>query len=85
MMMRKMLSYVTWPGVMICGRQQSSWRSDCARSRASAALRSASVDVLDRGARSGRRRVPIKVGISNGTRTQVIEGLKEGDRVVLPN
>ena len=49
------------------------------------AKRSASVDVLDRGARSGRRRVPIKVGISNGTRTQVIEGLKEGDRVVLPN
>ena len=49
------------------------------------AKRSASVDVLDRSARSGRRRVPIKVGISNGTRTQVIEGLKEGDRVVLPN
>jgi HlyD family secretion protein len=49
------------------------------------AKRNASVDVLDRSARSGRRRVPIKVGISNGTRTQVLEGLNQGDRVVLPN
>ncbi|HEV3216477.1 MAG TPA: efflux RND transporter periplasmic adaptor subunit [Vicinamibacterales bacterium] len=47
--------------------------------------RNPSVDVLDRAARTGRRRVPIKVGISSGTRTQVLEGLKEGDRVVLPN
>ena len=49
------------------------------------AKRNASVDVLDRSSRTGRRRVPIKVGISNGTRTQVLEGLKEGDKVVLPN
>ena len=49
------------------------------------AKRNASVDVLDRSSRTGRKRVPIKVGISNGTRTQVLEGLKEGDRVVLPN
>jgi HlyD family secretion protein len=49
------------------------------------AKRNATVDVVDRGARTGRRRLPIKVGISNGTRTQVLEGLKEGDRVVLPN
>jgi HlyD family secretion protein len=49
------------------------------------AKRNASVDVLDRSSRTGRRRVPIKVGISNGTRTQVLEGLKEGERVVLPN
>lgn len=48
------------------------------------AKRNASVDVRDASQRSGRRRVPIKVGISNGTRTQVLEGLKEGDRVVLP-
>src|SRR5437870_13408668 len=49
------------------------------------AKRNASVDVLDRSTRTGRRRVPIKVGISNGTRTQVLEGVREGDRVVLPN
>ena len=49
------------------------------------AKREASVDLLDRAARTGRRRAIIKVGISNGTRTQVLEGLKDGDRVVLPN
>jgi HlyD family secretion protein len=49
------------------------------------AKRKASVDVLDAAERTGRRRVPIKVGISNGTRTQVLEGLKEGDRLVLPS
>ena len=49
------------------------------------ATRKASVDVLDSTQRNGRRRVPIKVGISNGTRTQVVEGLQAGDRVVLPS
>ena len=49
------------------------------------ASRKASVDVLDSTRRNGRRRVPIKVGISNGTRTQVVEGLQAGDRVVLPS
>jgi HlyD family secretion protein len=49
------------------------------------ARRSASVDVPDRSSRTGRRRIPIKPGISNGTRTQVLEGLKEGDKLVLPN
>jgi HlyD family secretion protein len=49
------------------------------------ATRRPSVDVLDARERSGRRRVPVKVGLSNGTRTQVLEGLKQGDRVVLPS
>jgi HlyD family secretion protein len=49
------------------------------------AARKATVDVLDRTQRSGRRKVPIKVGISNGTRTQVTEGLQAGDKVVLPS
>jgi HlyD family secretion protein len=49
------------------------------------ASRKASVDVYDPSQRTGRRRVPIKVGISNGTRTQVVEGLRAGDRVVLPS
>jgi HlyD family secretion protein len=49
------------------------------------ATRKASVDIHDRSQRNGRRRVPIKVGISNGTRTQVVEGLQAGDRVVLPS
>ena len=48
------------------------------------ARRNPSVDVLDGRERTGRRRALIKVGISNGTRTQVLEGVKEGDRLVLP-
>lgn len=47
--------------------------------------RRASVEIADPGERNGRRRVPIKVGLSNGTRTQVLEGVDEGDRVVLQN
>jgi HlyD family secretion protein len=48
------------------------------------AARKATVDLFDSSQRSARRRVPVKVGISNGTRTQVLEGLAPGDRVVLP-
>ena len=46
--------------------------------------KAAFVDVADPGADGGRRKVPVKLGIGNGTRTQVIDGLKAGDRVVLP-
>ena len=46
--------------------------------------RNASVDVADPGERSGRRRVPVKVGVGNGTRIQVLSGVKPGDKVVLP-
>jgi HlyD family secretion protein len=35
------------------------------------------------GSKTGRERVPISVGISNGTRTEVTKGLVAGDRVVL--
>ena len=42
------------------------------------------VDVADPAQRNGRRRVPIKVGVGNGTRIQVLEGLKEGDKIVVP-
>jgi len=40
--------------------------------------------LLDAGTKQGWRKVPVKIGISNGQRTQVIEGLREGDRLVLP-
>jgi HlyD family secretion protein len=33
--------------------------------------------------KTGRERVPIAVGVSNGTRTEVVKGLSAGDRVVL--
>jgi HlyD family secretion protein len=48
------------------------------------AQRRAFVDRVDPAERTGRRRVPVKVGVGNGTRIQVLEGLKEGDKVVLP-
>jgi HlyD family secretion protein len=34
-------------------------------------------------AKTGRERVPIAVGVSNGTRTEVTKGLTAGDRVIL--
>jgi HlyD family secretion protein len=48
------------------------------------AARNATVDVADPGADSGRRTVPVKLGIGNGTKTEVLDGLKAGDTVVLP-
>jgi len=43
------------------------------------------VDLLDRTSKSGRTRRPIKIGVGNGTKIQVLDGLKEGDKVVLPS
>ena len=43
-----------------------------------------SAQLLDPSAKTGWRKVPLKVGISNGQRTEVLEGLKEADRLVLP-
>lgn len=43
-----------------------------------------SVQVLDPASKTGWRKVPIKIGISNGQRTEVLEGLKEGAKLVLP-
>jgi len=40
-------------------------------------------EVVSPAAPNGRERRPIKVGVSNGTRTQVLSGLKAGERVVL--
>ncbi len=43
----------------------------------------ASVEVPDVHAKDGKRKVPVTVGISNGAKTEVLAGLKEGDQVVL--
>ena len=43
----------------------------------------ASVDIYDPKAKEGKRKVAITAGISNGTKTEVLSGLKEGDQVVL--
>lgn len=45
--------------------------------------RNASVEVPDPKTKNGRRKVDIKAGISNGTKTEVLAGLKPGDTVIL--
>jgi HlyD family secretion protein len=42
------------------------------------------VDIVAAGAPDGRKRVPVKLGVGSGTRTQIVDGVKEGDKVVLP-
>jgi HlyD family secretion protein len=46
--------------------------------------RQAFVDLVAADTPEGRRRVPVKVGVGSGTRTQVLSGVKQGDKVVLP-
>ena len=45
--------------------------------------RKPSLEVPDPKAEGGKRKVAVKLGISNGVKTEVVEGLKEGDKVVL--
>jgi len=49
------------------------------------AQKNAFVDVSAPGAKTGRKKTPIKTGVGNGTKIQVIEGLKQGDKIVLPS
>ncbi len=41
------------------------------------------VEVADAKAEKGRRRIPVKLGLSNGVKTEVVEGVDEGQQVVL--
>jgi len=43
----------------------------------------ASVEVPDPKGKEGKRKVAVNIGISNGAKTEVLSGLKEGDQVVL--
>jgi len=43
-----------------------------------------SVQLYDLTKKEGWRKAPLKIGISNGQRTEVAEGLKAGDKLVLP-
>jgi HlyD family secretion protein len=45
--------------------------------------RKASLEVPDPKGEGGKRKVAVKLGISNGVKTELVEGLKEGDTVVL--
>jgi len=43
----------------------------------------ASVDIPDSRAKDGMKKIAVNIGISNGAKTEVLSGLKEGDEVVL--
>jgi HlyD family secretion protein len=43
----------------------------------------ASVEVPDPKGKEGKRKVAVTIGISNGAKTELLSGLKEGDQVVL--
>jgi HlyD family secretion protein len=45
--------------------------------------RSAALEVPDPKAPNGRRKLAVKLGISNGVKTELIEGLAEGSQIVL--
>jgi HlyD family secretion protein len=45
--------------------------------------RQPSLEVPDPRAKGGKRKVAVKLGISNGVKTELLEGLKEGEQVVL--
>jgi HlyD family secretion protein len=43
------------------------------------------VEMPDASAKTGRRQVPIKVGLGNGARTEILSGLKLDEQVILNN
>jgi HlyD family secretion protein len=43
----------------------------------------ASVEIPDTRAKDGKKKMAVNIGISNGAKTEVLSGLKEGDQVVL--
>lgn len=47
------------------------------------AARNPSVEIPDGAAEKGRRKVPVRIGISNGIRTELIAGLTEKQKVIL--
>jgi HlyD family secretion protein len=47
------------------------------------AQRNARVEVPGTGTPAGKESRPVKVGVSNGTRTEIVQGLTEGQKVIL--
>ncbi len=45
--------------------------------------KNATVEIPDKGKKEGKRKIPVKVGLSNGSVTEILSGLKEGDQVIL--
>jgi HlyD family secretion protein len=49
------------------------------------AQKNAFVEVVAADAKNGRKKVAVKIGIGNGTKMEILDGLKPGDKVVLPS
>lgn len=45
--------------------------------------KNASVEVPDPHGKEGKRKVAVKIGVSNGAKTEVLSGLKEGEQVII--
>ncbi len=45
--------------------------------------KNASVEIPDKNQKEGKRKVPVKVGLSNGSVSEIVSGLREGQQVVL--
>jgi HlyD family secretion protein len=43
----------------------------------------ASIEIPDPKEKDGKKKIPVEIGISNGAKTELLKGLKEGDQVVL--
>ena len=48
------------------------------------AQKNAFVEVVAPATRTGRKKIAVKLGVGNGTRIQILDGLKQGDKVILP-
>ena len=49
------------------------------------AQKNAFVEVVAPGTKTGRKKVAVKLGVGNGTKIQILDGLKPGDKVILPS
>jgi HlyD family secretion protein len=49
------------------------------------AQKNAFVEVVSAGAKNGRKKIAVKLGVGNGTKIQILDGLKQGDKVILPS
>jgi HlyD family secretion protein len=49
------------------------------------AQKNAFVEVVAPGTKTGRKKIAVKLGVGNGTRIQILDGLKQGDKVILPS
>jgi HlyD family secretion protein len=49
------------------------------------AQKNAFVEIVAPAAKNGRQKIGVKTGVGNGTKIQILEGLKLGDKVILPS